>query len=45
MPFDSQTGEYGIRNTIEAIEEMDIPDSDKKKIFEDNARKLIRLAV
>lgn len=45
MPFDIQTGEYGIRNAIEAIEQMDIPDSDKKKIFEDNARNIMRLAV
>lgn len=45
MPFDSQTGEYGIRNTVQEIEQMDIPDSEKKKIFEDNSRKIMRLAV
>ncbi len=45
MPFDSQLGDYGIKSTIQAIEEMDIPDSDKKKIFEDNARKLMRLPI
>ena len=45
MPYDPQRGDDGARNTIEAIEQMAIPDSDKKKIFEDNARKLLRLAV
>ncbi|MFC1971711.1 amidohydrolase family protein [Chloroflexota bacterium] len=45
MPFDIQIGEYGMRNTIEAIEGMDVPEGDKKKIFEDNARKIMRLPV
>ena len=31
--------------TIEAVEQMDIPDSDKKKIFEENAKKLMRLHI
>jgi len=44
-PFDAQLGDYGIRRTIQAIERMDIPGPDKKKIFEDNARKLLRLPV
>jgi len=44
-PFDAQLGDYGIRRTIEAIERMEIPAADKKKIFEDNARKLLRLPV
>jgi aminocarboxymuconate-semialdehyde decarboxylase len=44
-PFDAQLGDYGTRRTIEAIERMDIPAGDKKKIFEDNARKLLRLPV
>src|SRR5208283_357841 len=37
--------EYGTKRTIAAIEQMDIPVVDKKKIFEDNARKLLRLPV
>lgn len=45
MPFDSQYGERYIRDTIAAIEEMDIPEPDRKKIFEDNARRLFRLPV
>ena len=44
-PMDSQLGDYGTKRTIAAIEQMDIPDADKKKIFEDNARKLLRLPV
>ena len=44
-PYDPQLGDYGTRNTIEAIEQMDIPDADKKKIFEDNARQLLRLPI
>jgi len=44
-PMDSQLGDYGTKRTISAIEQMDIPDADKKKIFEDNARQLLRLPV
>ncbi len=45
MPFDPQIGEFGIRTTIEAIEQMNIPDNDKRKIFENNARELMRLPI
>ncbi len=45
MPFDSQLGECHTRNTINAIEQMDISDFEKKLIFEDNARKLLHLPV
>lgn len=45
FPFDSQTGTIAVRETIRSIEQMDISDSEKKKIFEDNARKLLRLPV
>jgi predicted TIM-barrel fold metal-dependent hydrolase len=44
-PYDSQLGERVYRETISAIEEMPIPDTAKKKIFEDNARKVLRLPV
>jgi predicted TIM-barrel fold metal-dependent hydrolase len=44
-PFDAQLGDYGTKRTIQAIEQMAIPDEDKKKIFEENARKLLRLPV
>lgn len=42
-PFDAQLGDYGTKRTIQAIEAMDITPEEKKKIFEDNARKLLRL--
>ncbi|MFH1487326.1 MAG: amidohydrolase family protein [Pseudomonadota bacterium] len=45
MPFDSQLGEVSIRETIRSVEEMAVPERDKKKIFEHNARKLMRLPV
>ena len=43
MPYDSEFGERYTRQTIRSIEHMGISDSEKKKIFEDNARKLLRL--
>jgi len=45
MPFDIEFGERYTRETIESIERMDIPDKDKRKIFEDNARQLLRLSL
>jgi len=45
MPFDSQAGYRLVRETIRSVEEMDIPDSEKKMIFEENARDLLRLPV
>jgi aminocarboxymuconate-semialdehyde decarboxylase len=43
MPFDVENGAIAIQKTIEAIEGMDIPQSSKKKIYEDNARNLLHL--
>jgi|SRR5271157_843639 len=45
MPYDPTLGDRGVGRVIEAIEKMNIPDSDKKKIFEENARKLMRLPI
>ncbi len=45
FPYGVQSGHVQIRETIRSVEEMDIPKSDKKKIFEDNARRLLRLPV
>ena len=42
-PYDSRMGERVYRNTIDAVEAMDVSDETRKKIFEDNARKLFRL--
>ena len=43
MPYDCQYGLRNTRETIEAIEQMAISDAEKKMIFEDNARGLLRL--
>jgi aminocarboxymuconate-semialdehyde decarboxylase len=45
MPWDSQLGDRCTRQTIKSIEQMDIPEFEKKKIFEDNARRLLRLPI
>ena len=45
MPYDSQNGHLIVRETIKSIEQMEISDSDKKKIFEDNTRRLLRLSI
>ena len=43
MPYDNELGFRFVRQAVEAIEQMEIPETDKKKIFEDNARHLLRL--
>lgn len=43
LPFDNELGERFTRQTIEAIEQMAIDDSQKKKIFENNVRRLLNL--
>jgi aminocarboxymuconate-semialdehyde decarboxylase len=45
VPYDSTGGVRLIRETIRSVEEMDIPEADRKKIFEDNARNLFRLPI
>jgi aminocarboxymuconate-semialdehyde decarboxylase len=42
---DTENGTRNYRQTINAIDEMAITDEDKKKIYEDNARKLMRLRI
>ncbi|MFH1490945.1 MAG: amidohydrolase family protein, partial [Pseudomonadota bacterium] len=43
MPYDIGNGDVSIRQTIQAIEGMDITEEAKNKIFEGNARKLLKL--
>lgn len=45
MPYDSQFGLRQVREVISSVEEMDISDAEKKLIFEDNARRLLRLPI
>jgi len=42
---DIENGDRNYRQTINAIEQMDISDADRKKIYEDNARNLMRLPI
>lgn len=42
-PFDPEKGPGYIRETIKIIEELPISDSDRQKIFEGNARRLLKL--
>ena len=43
MPYDQQLGDRLIRETINAIEEMELSADDKYKIYEGNAKQLLRL--
>jgi predicted TIM-barrel fold metal-dependent hydrolase len=45
FPFAGLYGERVTRQTIAAIEGMDISDEEKKKIYENNARKILRLPI
>ena len=45
MPFDNQFGITFTRETIESVERMTISDSEKKMLFAENARNLLRLAI
>jgi uncharacterized protein len=44
MPYDCQFGLTFTGETIKSIEQMALSDAEKKMIFEDNARRLLRLA-
>ena len=43
-PFDPEKGPGYIRETIKIIEELSISDEDRQKIFEGNARRLLKLS-
>ena len=43
MPYDVENGGRSIRNTVDAIEQLDLSEDDKAKIYEGNARRLLRL--
>ena len=45
LPYDSMGGSRLIPETIRSVQEMPIPDAEKKMIFEDNARRLFRLPI
>jgi uncharacterized protein len=43
MPYDIESGGVSIRETIKGIEGMNLSEATKKKIYEGNARRLLRL--
>jgi uncharacterized protein len=43
MPFDPEQGTMYIRETIRAVESMTLAPADREKIFEGNARRLLKL--
>jgi len=43
MPFGSELGLWPVRKTIDSINELPIPERERQKIWEGNARKLLRL--
>lgn len=43
MPFDNQGGYRQIRDTIDSIERMRLNEEEKKKVYQDNAIRLMRL--
>jgi len=45
MPFDADIGTLAVRQTIEAIDKMNITDAARKKIYQDNAKKLLHLDI
>jgi uncharacterized protein len=44
MPFDPVQGTF-IRDTIADVERLEVGDADRKRIYEDNARQLLRVGV
>lgn len=45
FPYDTESGDKYIRQTIEAVHRMNISEADKKKLFEKNAKRLLRLDI
>lgn len=44
MPYGGPEGDEVVVSTIDAVNEMNVTDSEKKKIFEENAKKLLKLS-
>jgi uncharacterized protein len=43
VPFDVEGGAKYLREALEVMEAIDIPTEDKKKIYEDNSRRLFKV--
>ena len=44
MPFGSEEGLWPVRETVESIEAMPISDAEKQLIYEDNAKRILKLS-
>ncbi len=45
MPFDGDLGLWSVKKTIESIEQLNITNTERTKIFEGNAKALLHLAI
>lgn len=45
MPFDPEGGPGFVRDTIKAVDSVDVSDADRQLIYEGNARRMLRLKV
>jgi aminocarboxymuconate-semialdehyde decarboxylase len=45
MPYDNQSGNRFIYETIRSIENMEVSTVEKTKIFEENPRRILRLPI
>lgn len=43
MPFDVELGDRGIRKTIQSVEALGLNPVESKMVYEDNAKRLLRL--
>jgi aminocarboxymuconate-semialdehyde decarboxylase len=43
MPFDGELGAWSVRMTVESMDHLEIPGSEKAKIYEKNAKDFLRL--
>jgi uncharacterized protein len=45
MPFGSENGLWPVRVTVDSVEKMSISAAEREKIFEGNAKKLLKLKI
>ncbi len=43
FPYDAECGDTYTKKTIDAVEAMSIPEEDKKKIFEENILRMLKI--
>jgi aminocarboxymuconate-semialdehyde decarboxylase len=45
MPFDPEGGPGFVRDTIKAVDSIDVSDAERQLIYEGNAKRMLRLKV